>query len=192
MGQLDGGVTVEATGEAAVAADGGIWRLVGSDGLGKGWVNEAFLAFPRSSEEALVDAFVAFAQRPSDASFAELPLADVVELGLGSETVIATPASSLRDVSTWELDVEFFRSYEGPFSALEMLEGLGVYDVTVGPHPHCASPPIPPPSGLEDLTRVSVQPRLGLASSCLMWGTVDLFVTADGVVEAIALDLWEP
>lgn len=192
IGELEPGGRVEATREVAVAADGGIWRLVRPGSGEAGWVNQAFLDIRRTSEQALVDAFVAFAKGPGDDTFAALPLADHVAFGLGPEILATTPASRLRQPSAWELDAEGFRAYVGPFSALDLLGPLGAYDVTLGPHPHCASPPMPPPEGMEDLERISVQPRLGFEDSCLAWFSVDFFVAPDGRVQAITLDLWEP
>lgn len=52
--------------------------------------------------------------------------------------------------------------------------------------------PQPPPSGLQDLRRVSVQPPEQSIESCLEWSTVDFFVDEDGLVVAITVDLWEP
>jgi hypothetical protein len=49
---------------------------------------------------------------------------------------------------------------------------------------------VPPPIQVADLRRVSVQPRD--TESCLQWWTVDLFLTPDGKVAAVTLDLWEP
>lgn len=190
--ELEPGATVEATRETAAAGDGGIWRLVRTESGEAGWVNEPFLDVPRTSEEALVAAVVAFAKDPGDDTFAALPLAPTVELGLGPEILVARRASSLRQPSAWELDAEVFRAYVGPFSSLDLLETLGAYDVTIGPHPHCASPPMPPPAGLEDLERISVQPRLGFQDSCLVWFSVDFFLGEGGLVHAITLDLSEP
>jgi hypothetical protein len=62
--------------------------------------------------------------------------------------------------------------------------------VTVGPHDHCVSPPVPAPPELAGLRRVSVQP-VGEVP-CLLWWTVDLFLTEDGTIAGITLDLYEP
>jgi hypothetical protein len=191
-GELANGTTVQLTQEAAVASDGGIWRLVDSELSGAGWVNQAFLDIPRTATEALADAFVHFAQDPGAGTFAELPLADTVDLGLGPTIVETVAADQLLLPQSWVLEAESFRASIGPFSALDRLRRSTVYDVTVGEHPHCASPPMPAPDGYEDLDRVSIQPRLGLHSSCLMWETVDVFVLPNGDVAAITLDMWEP
>jgi hypothetical protein len=190
--------TVEVLENTRHADDGALWRLVRHRGGEIGWVNSAFLvnsaalAGDRNAAERLVDAFIQYAARPSAETFAELPLNDTVALGLGPEILTTVNGSALQDSATWELDLEYFRGATGPFSILEGLERVGDYQVTVGPHDHCASPPMPAPAGYEDLEQVSVQPADGSIDSCLLWSTVDLFVTADGDVAAITLDFWEP
>lgn len=180
------------------AKDGALWRLVRSDGGDVGWVNSSFLAnaeirdADRNAEEQLADAFVEFGIRPSDRTFAALPLADTVALGLGPDIVTEVAAATLRNPATWELDVEYFRAYVGTFSAFNRLAWTDTYVVTVGLHNHCASPPMPAPEGYTDMARISIQPDPDAIDSCLMWGTVDFFVNADGEVAAITLDLWEP
>lgn len=191
-GELTPGATVAATAAADLATDSGTWILVDGGSQGVGWVNAAFLDIARTPEEELVDAFATFARNPGNDTFAELSLADEVALGLGPQIIAVVDAADLSRPDTWVLDMEAFRAYVGPFSALDLLAGWAVYEVTVGPHNHCASPPMPAPDGLEDLERVSVQPRLGLGDSCLAWGTVDFLVDPDGNVAAITLDMWEP
>ncbi|MFP3913841.1 MAG: hypothetical protein ACLFWM_03130 [Actinomycetota bacterium] len=142
--------------------------------------------------EALIESFIQFANDPTNGTFRELPLADTVDLGLGRSIVENVPGEELRRPETWRLDVDLFRAYVGPFSALDTLGGLDGYEVTVGEHPHCASPPIPPPEGYETHERMSVQPELGPQDSCLNWTTVDFFIDSEGAVEAITLDMYEP
>jgi uncharacterized protein YgiM (DUF1202 family) len=190
-GELDPGATVAVTTAADVAVDGGVWSLVDAGREGVGWVNAAFLDVARTPAEEFVDAFIAFARNPGDATFSALALADDVALGLGPRLIRTVTAPDLRRTATWRLE-EDFRAHVGPFSALDRLARWRVYDVTVGEHDHCASPPVPAPAGFENLDRVSVQPRLGLMDGCLMWGTVDFFVQPDGKVAAITLDMWEP
>ena len=192
IGELTSGVSVEVLDASDVANDGGLWRLVRSeDGL-VGWVNSAYLDLDRTREEALVDLFVAFADHPSRETFEALPLADLVGIGLGPTLVKAVEAEALRDPSAWDTEVEEFRAGSGDFSPLSALARLDDYRVTVGPHPHCVSPPMAPPVGYEDMTRISVQPVLGINDSCLMWFTVDFFVNDAGEVVAITYDLYEP
>lgn len=68
----------------------------------------------------------------------------------------------------------------------------GAIAVAEGPHAQCVSPPIPAPSGLADLRRVSFHPAEGSIASCLEWFSVDLFLDSDRNIEAVTLDLWEP
>ncbi len=194
---LEPHATVEVLENNRLATDGALWRVVRADNGEIGWVNARFLRNSiagnddRTMEERLVDAFVDFAARPSDDTFAALPLAESVALGLGPDIATVVAGSALRHPDTWELDVEFFRAYDGPFSAFRQLAAAGAYEVTVGPYNYCGwSTPMPPPNGYADLTRISIAD--GFVDSCLMWSTVDFFVTADGTVAAITLDLGEP
>lgn len=198
IGALQPTATVEVLENHRPAADGTLWRLVRNESGDVGWVNASFLANSaartgdRTDAEDLVDRFVEFASRPSDEAFAVLPLAETVALGLGPTILASVLKGELRQPATWDLDMEYFRAYVGPFSAFEELARKGDYQVTEGPHNHCASPPVPAPVGYEELTRIGVQPADGSIDSCLMWSTVDFFVNGDGVVEAITYDLWEP
>ena len=101
-------------------------------------------------------------------------------------------ASELRDPEAWKINVGYFRAYDGPFSALRLLtDERGVpLQVSLGPHPHCVSPPVPPPQRVAALRRVSVQPSN--AETCLLWFSVDAFVDDLGEVRAVTLDAWEP
>lgn len=147
---------------------------------------------PAESDLFLVDAFVGFAKDPGTQTFSGLPLADSVSLGLGPQIVRSVAGESLKDPGAWAIDVAEYRAYTGPFSPLELLRSFDDYIVQVGEHSHCAGPPQPPPNGLDDHRRVSVQPPAESIDSCLMWATVDFFVGQSGQVEAITMDLWEP
>ncbi len=147
---------------------------------------------PSPSDLSLVAYLVEFAKNPSEESFAHLPLAGSVDLGLGPQLVRSVDAQELRDPQGWVLEVEFFRAYTGPFSPLEVLGALDDYTVQIGEHDHCAGPPKAPPDGLEELRRVSVQPSSESIDSCLTWATVDVFVNPSGRIKAITMDLWEP
>lgn len=132
-----------------------------------------------------------FARQPSPDAFAKLPLEPRVALGLGARVESERRAAHLAETSAWRLDVDLFRAHTGPFSALDVLrKSGGAVAVTVGPHRHCAAPPVPAPAELTELTVLSLQPVE--ADSCLDWWSVDLFVTASGTVRAVVLDIWEP
>lgn len=136
--------------------------------------------------------FLELAANPSAETADRLPFADEVQLGLGRDLRQARSPAELADPSSWVIDTEVFRAYSGPFSALDVAAGADDAVVAIGEHPHCASPPVPAPDAVADLTRVSVQPNPDAIESCLQWWTVDLFVNDDGRIEAVTLDLWEP
>ena len=147
---------------------------------------------PRDPNEQLVYTVIEFARSPSRKAFSAIPLAkDGVWLGLGPRLVAKRSLEELSKPRGWVLDVEyFFRAGVGPFSALDHLAKRREVRVSAGPHPHCASPPMPPPKKFAKLDRLSVQPREW--GSCLQWFTVDFFVSADGTIQAVTLDFWEP
>lgn len=164
-------------------------------------------ASPDVGEEdlALVERLVTFALAPDDASAAALDLApDGARLGLADRLLIDLPLTAAADPGAWELDVDTFRAFSGPFSPLAVLAdhlrdaereprgpGGTTLAVNVGEHAHCVSEPVPPPAGLEAMRRVSVQPASN-EMGCLGWFTVDLFVDDDRSIVAITMDVWEP
>jgi hypothetical protein len=139
------------------------------------------------ADRAIADAFQAFA---AGGTSDDLPVGDTLQIGLADEIIATLTPDEFEDRLAWELEKEAFRAWVGPFSALELLADDRPIDYLLGPHNHCASPPVPAPDGLADLRRVSVFPTD--ATSCLEWWTVDFFVTADGTVAAVTMDLWEP
>ncbi len=147
---------------------------------------------PRDPNEQLVYSVIEFARSPSRKAFSAIPLSkDGVWLGLGPRLVAKRSLEELSKPRGWVLDVDyFFRAGVGPFSALHLLNEATAVRVSVGPHRHCASPPVRPPRKFAELDRVSVQPRK--IGSCLQWWTVDFFVSADGTIQAVTLDHWEP
>jgi hypothetical protein len=116
---------------------------------------------------------------------------DAVWLGLADRLLAKRSPAVLTEPEAWVLQSEHFRAYVGPFSALDLLaRPKEKTTVSVGVHPHCASPPVPPPKRVAHLRRVSVQPRD--SESCLRWWSVDVFVRPGGEIKAVTLDLWEP
>lgn len=146
-----------------------------------------------SQDERLIADLLRLASGPSPQDAGRLPFAEEVQLGLGPDLHVARRFDELGEPEAWVIDVVEFRAFAGPFSALELAAHADADDlvVSVGDHDHCASPPVPPPDGLTDLRRVSVQPDLG-DRSCVEWWTVDLFVADDGSIAAVTLDLYEP
>jgi hypothetical protein len=149
-------------------------------------------AVEMAAASALVATFIEFANGPTSQRFSNLPLASSVSLGLGPQIIRPVDSESLQDTEAWVVDVAEFRAHTGPFSPLAQLQSLDAYTVEIGEHPHCAGPPQPPPSGFENLQRVSVQPLSNSIENCLDWTTVDFYVNQSGQVEAITMDLWEP
>lgn len=157
-----------------------------------------------AEDERLMRDFVSFAVDPSPETASRLPLANELALGLSRDIESTLDRSEAADTSAWVLRAKYFRAYTGPFSALELIQrhakeagsdsvrGRGAFQVSVGEHPHCASPPVPAPREFKDYRRVSVQPSHSSIDSCLSWFTVDLFLDEQGSVAAITLDLWEP
>lgn len=146
-------------------------------------------------DEQLVAALLRFAEAPGPATAAAIPFADEVAIGLGPNVRRERASEDLADADAWAIEIatdggEHFRGVAGLLSPLPLLAGAEDATVTVGDHPHCASPPVPPPEELAALRRVSIQPARW--ESCLQWWTVDLFITDDGRIAGITHDLWEP
>ncbi len=163
-------------------------------------------ATPTPRDVDLVKKFVRFAANPQERTFQRF--GPSVELGLGEELVAERSAQALHSDRAWVLGTKdtIFRAYTGPFSAVKLVrdhledasaEGVrpsDAYTVTVGPHRHCASPPVPAPKKVRNLRRVAVLPSSESIEhiGCLRWFSVDLFVDDAGKVRAITLDVWEP
>lgn len=147
---------------------------------------------PTERDRALVTDFLAFAASNDTNALTSIPFAPEVQLGLGSQSVVAVVPADLADPSTWRLEVEEFEGYAGPFSALEVVAPSSLEDVniTIGAHHRCVAPPTPAPTGITETRRVSIQP-LG-TTSCLEWWSVDFFLGPEETVEAITLDLFGP
>jgi hypothetical protein len=138
-----------------------------------------------------VKALVRFAEARDEETMADVPVGrNGLWLGLADRLMVRRSARELADPKVWRLRAKLFRAYIGPFSALDLLADSGPTVISVGSHPHCASPPVPPPADVAHLRRVSVQPRD--IESCLQWFTVDLFLTPGRRIAAVTLDLWEP
>lgn len=163
---------------------------------------------PRRADLKLAHRFEAFAIEPTRRAATTVPFAPNIALGLGPDVLRTLNRSELGQRSRWRLNPKsgYFRAVAGPFSAIDLIErhvleagapprpgGLAdLFDISIGPHPHCASPPMPAPTGLRRLRRVSLQPNVGTFDGCLSWFTVDLFVDTTGHVNAVTVDVWEP
>jgi hypothetical protein len=143
---------------------------------------------PTAGEVAVADAFVRFADSPSAETAAALPFAGEVSLGLASDIITIVARSEIADASRWQLDVDEYAGFGGPFSALD--HPASSVELTVGPHDHCANPPIAPPSGFEDLRQISLQPTD--IDSCIDWWSVDFYLDEEGQIRAVTLLLFGP
>ena len=138
----------------------------------------------------MVRAAVEFARVPGVNRLAAIPFAAKVKLGLSDRIVTERASLDFERRDAWLLQADIFRGRVGPFSLLDFLASNAPTTVSVGPHPHCASQPVPPPAGFASSRRLSLQPT-GI-DTCLLWWTVDLFVSPAGRIEAMTLDLWDP
>ena len=68
------------------------------------------VAFPGCEAETdgddVLNALVAFARQPSDETWASVPFADRVKLGLADRLLKTRSAQELRDPAAWKLDVD--------------------------------------------------------------------------------------
>lgn len=146
---------------------------------------------PTENEIALAVALTDFATSPTDSTYARLDLSATVTLTLGPDIARTESSDRLSDPATWVFDQEDgFRAYVGPFSALDLLGQGRPFEITAGPHPHCAGPPMPVNPAFAGLRHLSIQPTD--ATSCLEWWTVDLFLDGTGAIAGVTMDLWEP
>lgn len=141
-------------------------------------------------DEQLFDVLASIDSAAGSVEVGTFGFAATVRLGLTDQLLVTASSADLADPATWELDLEAFRGWVGPFSAIDLLARGGELQRVVGPHDHCASPPAPINDALRDARHLSVQPT-GI-DSCLQWWTVDLYLDDEGAVIAVTLDLWEP
>ena len=130
-----------------------------------------------------------FARDPSDATFAELPLADSVELGLegtGGEAPRTEGRGALRDPERWA--IELTGALVGTTSALDLLAQSGPPSIEspADPHPMCAVAPDPATSDPHVAVITPAQ-----TDSCFDWFAVVLHL-ADGPVVEVDVVLREP
>jgi hypothetical protein len=145
---------------------------------------------PTAGDERLIASVVAFARAPRADTFAAVPFADDVSLGLGDKLLVERRSRDLAEADAWVLRLVPFRGRVGPFTALGLLADTVPTITSAGPHAYCGSPPTPTPAPLASLRRVGIQ-RVGI-DTCLLWWTVDIFVTPAGRIQAVTLDLYDP
>ncbi|MCB0991917.1 MAG: hypothetical protein KDB16_13125, partial [Acidimicrobiales bacterium] len=143
-----------------------------------------------ATTQADLDAAEAVSSLAQRGEFRAGAFAESVDLYLGFAEHKNVSRSELEAAAAWDFSAEDFAGYVGPFSALRSLARADEYEISVGPHFHCASPPRPAPSPNVGMRRVSIRPAS--IDSCLSWFAVDLFVDAEGLIRAVSLDLYEP
>jgi hypothetical protein len=181
---------------ASAEMPGNPGRVLGSVVLRTDAASPSATSVPRSTptpaDQRLVRALAEFAQAPSAQTFAAIPLADKVALGLGDQIRAEHAAGELAQTDAWVLRVSEFQQHVGPFSALDLLGRNVTTTISIGDHPHCAGPPVPAPVALAGTRRVSIQPKQGPDDSCITWWSVDVFVSPSGSIEGITLDFFGP
>ncbi len=186
--EADGVRITLATGDVEVPFSGDLGCLFSYSGFGN-W----FEAEPLTGEEGtLADDLLKFAANPTAQLFEGVEFAETVTLTLGPEAALTRAGADLVVPASWVFGTEYdgFRGWVGPYSALDLLAQPRSWNVTAGPHDHCASPPMPIHETMEGLRQISIQPTD--ATSCLEWWAVDLFLTDAGEIAGVTLDLWEP
>lgn len=119
----------------------------------------------------------------------ELPLAATVQLGLHNSLEIERTPDELADVESWIVPRSEYAGFSGPFNVLDPIRRGRTLNITEGPQPHCAGPPLDPPPGLEDAMLVSGQPKQ--SDSCIDWFSLNVWMQ-NGEVTAITLELFGP
>ncbi|MDH4277253.1 MAG: Gmad2 immunoglobulin-like domain-containing protein [Acidimicrobiia bacterium] len=143
-------------------------------------------AEPDAGDQAVAQALVRFAQ---GGALTDVDLADEVTLGLGLSHQETFTRSELANRNNWEIDVDEFEGFAGPFDILQPLVD-GQVSFSSGSIPHCAGPPLDWPTEWDALSQVNIEP-VG-ADSCIQWYAVNLFRNNNGEIEVIVLDLFGP
>ena len=150
---------------------------------------------PAIDERALAESLVRFADAPGPDTITDVPFASEVSLGLGDRLLVRRPAEELIDRDAWVVHAPAgFQGRSGPFSALDQLADADRTTVSVESYPSCANPSrdLAPPAELADLARVSIRPDPAAISTCILWWSVDLYLTASGEITGVTLDFWDP
>lgn len=192
IGALRPGDLVAVTRASAVAPDGGLWVLVWAPSGQPGWVNNAYLAYELTTQESIIHTIIEFARHPSDETFAAIPLAENVTLGLWDDHTRLVSAAALRDPAAWIMDADIWAAYVGPFDMLRSAGRDESMQYRIGPHDHCAGPPLAAPGGFEFHTQISAEPAELTVQTCMQWSSLNVFVNDDNLIEGIFLDIWEP
>lgn len=147
-------------------------------------------------KDELAQTLILFARAPGPQTMVDIPFTDQMSLGLGDQLLARRPAEELVEAHAWVIDAgpAGFRERSGPFSALDVLAQADEIAVTFGPHASCNTPgqPVPPPTEVADLRRVSIEPGPDAVAACMQWWSVDLYITPTGEITAVTLDFGAP
>lgn len=153
----------------------------------------------KSDIEAL-SALVEFAADPRSTTFARLPLAPQVALGLGNEIHRRVDAKALGEPSAWVVPTPGSAAlhWSWSLSALRPLRaGLNgqdigsdpAYRVTSGPDRGCITR-TGPPDDLRGLRQLNIEPAK--TRSCVEWYVVRVYLDANDNISAVLVDIFEP
>lgn len=144
---------------------------------------------PGDDDDALAFAFADFAAG-GESSFADLPLADEVALGLGSRIYSIESGPDLANRQLWSVNAAVFEDFEGPFNLLDLAPAPSRF--TIGAHDRCASSiPRPAPAELARHRRIAILPAEDSIDSCLAWTAIELFVD-EGQIVGVVGDAFGP
>lgn len=149
---------------------------------------------PEAVAEARAEALMRFVEAPNQDTLREVGFAPEVILGLGDRVLAHRLVADLMDPAAWVLHAgpDGFRGRVRPLSALAVLAGAGETTVSLGPHRDCVNQlELPAPPQLARLARVSIRPSPQAISTCILWWSVDLFISESGEIAGLTLDLWD-
>lgn len=125
----------------------------------------------------------------SEVPVGDLALAEMVQIGLHNQLEVDRTAAELANSDSWVVPRSEYAGFSGPFNLLDPVRQGRTLEITEGPQPHCAGPPLDPPIGLEDAMRVSGQPKQ--SDSCIDWFSLNVWLRG-GEVVAVTLELFGP
>lgn len=145
----------------------------------------------RTDAEAAAAALVDFAEQPSDATFAALPLADDVTIDFGFAAdgdALVVAAAGLRDPARWAKDADMAYGRDGPISPLELISaarGHVIVDPS-SPEATCGGQAAAR-GGTPSAAIVSTD-----VASCIDWFAVIVQLDDEGSISHALMRLYEP
>lgn len=145
--------------------------------------------------QARAEALVAMAQDPLPGLVSRVAFAPSVQVRVGQAVVVTVPREELANRDAWVLGdrTTEYAQRGGPFDVLDPLRSTPPADTTwgIGQHAGCSVPELPA-NLVPNTRRVWIQPKEGTISSCIDWWSVDMWITDDGEVTAVSLELGAP